>query len=87
MEMSTPKPKRCVELTIQIGADTLKDAVAALSHIMYEFDRPDHPLRDMVSGSPSSNFLTHVEVRPAQTHEEYFRQLDEYLKAKKSGQA
>ena len=71
-------PTRQHDLIIRVGADTVEDLAWALRQFA------DDALRSGISvhgcsGSPSVGYLYSYRHDPAQTHDAYFQQVDEWL--------
>lgn len=78
--MSEPKPRRRIKLTLELGADSWRDAEIALEHIAYRIREADHlgqPEVQVVSGGGSSGYQLHADEDPDITHDSYFKQLKE----------
>lgn len=71
--------ERAHTLIASAGADTARDLARELRHLADLLDRSE--LTEGCSGSSSGGSVYSYKVRPEQTHDEYFRQLDEWLAA------
>jgi hypothetical protein len=71
-------PKRRHELTLTIGADTFDDLVMALEHVTRELDDTGN---NSVTGGPSWGGHWEHLVRPEQTHDRYFEQIEAWKAA------
>lgn len=76
--MSIPKPKRAVELEINIGGDSDQEIISGLNQILFEFETKG-VRGEMTSGSPSAHWHVEIERNPEMTNERYFKELDAYL--------
>jgi hypothetical protein len=70
---------RAHEFACQIGADTQQDLVIELRHLAERIERGE--ISAGVMGGSSRGSIYAYRHDPAMTHDEYFRQLDERLKA------
>lgn len=71
-------PERMHTLIAKIGADSRDDLVFGLRQMANDLERGQ--LTEGCSGSPSVGTIYSYKVRPEQTHDAYFRQLEEALK-------
>lgn len=76
-----PKPSRSFRLTLKLEADTREDLANALNQMAYQIDRDQ--LSVGVSGGPTSGAIYELLHNPNQTHENYFREVRQYLVAAK----
>jgi len=74
-------PKRRFVLTIEIGADTWKDALRDLRDVVSALEgHVDDPrLFGSCMGSPSVGHIVEVHEDPTMTHERYVEDLEKYL--------
>jgi len=71
------KIERAHTLVASAGADTAQGLAVELRHLADMLDRGK--LTEGCSGSPSGGSMYSYKIRPEQTHDEYFRQIDEWL--------
>lgn len=71
-------PERKHTVAIKIGADSWDDVLAALKSIEYEFYSKG-PGRNIISGGCSFSYIAVDDENPAQTHEQYFEEVDAWL--------
>ena len=69
--------ERAHTLILKAGADTAKDLAHELRHIASQIDRGE--LTVGCIGGSSAGTLYSYRVAPEQTHDEYFRQINEML--------
>jgi len=72
--MSNDRPRRRVRLTLDLGADSWNDLASALLGIAIRIDEAIERKEErvnIVSGSPSSGFLLHVDEDETITHESF----------------
>jgi len=74
-------PRRAFTLTLVLGADSLDEMAHALRQMASQVEREG--LTIGVSGGPSSGAIYELLHNPEQTHERYFREVQEYLREKK----
>lgn len=74
-------PRRRYTVDIQIGADDLDEVLSVLRHLEGAVRSGS---QHIVSGGPTSGFTLQVVHDPAMTHDEYFRQVAEYLRLTKT---
>lgn len=74
---SDVKPRRRVEMEIQIGADNIAELVRALDQISFDVDRGT---RCVVSGGPCAGWHFKVEEDDSITHDSYFAAVDVHLR-------
>lgn len=73
-------PKRAIELTLRISADSWDAVLHRLNH--YEFEiRSTGRLGHGVSGGYDSGDMREVELHPEMTHERYAAELKAHLDA------
>lgn len=72
------KPERRHVVGIKISADSWDDVLAALKSIDYEFYSKG-PGRNIISGGCSFSYIAVDNENPAQTHEQYFQEVDAWL--------
>lgn len=72
-------PVRAFRLTLRLEADTREDLANALVQMANQIDRDQ--LSVGVSGGPSSGAIYELLHNPNQTHENYFREVSQYLAA------
>ncbi len=76
----TDKPRRAIEITITIGADTPSDVRGALNAIEFNISEHGEDMNlNIVSGGPSSGYTIGGKHNPEITHDMYFEQLNKYL--------
>lgn len=75
------KPKRAVEITIKISADTTMDAKYALEDI---YDKTAAEINPGAMGSPSCGYSVQVERNLGITPEKYQGDLSRYLEWQKT---
>jgi len=80
-EVHTPgeAPKRAHTLVVSMGADTVVDLAWGLRHMADDIERGR--LTVGCSGSPSVGSAYSYRIRPEQTHDVYFEQLNAWLEA------
>ena len=80
------RPKRRVELVLQVSADSIKEMLYALDDFANQHRAGEIDLERNtggVSAGLGSSYSFDVEYRPDRTPEQYAQMRDEYLKAKK----
>lgn len=82
--MTTDKPLRNIEIGIRIGADDRPAMLKSLSNILQELKRGEGDC--VVSGGYDSHYTVRVAERGPTgiDHDEYFRQVDEWIEANQS---
>ena len=75
---------RAFKLTLRLDADTRKGLVKALTQMARQIDRDQ--LSVGVYGGTDSGAIYELLHNPNQTHENYFREVREYLAAKKKAE-
>ena len=70
------EPKRRVTVTLDLGADSMEEAVEMLGQVAYDAGTV---LEDCVHSGPSVSYVLRVHENPDQTHEKYHAELDAYL--------
>jgi hypothetical protein len=75
-------PERAHSLIVSIGADTVDDLCYALNSLSQDARRG--ALTRGCSGGPSCGWTYSYRHKPEQTHDNYFREIDEWL-ARDSG--
>ena len=76
--MSTaPAPHRAFRLTLRLDADSRSELVDALMSLATSVDRSEITIG--ATGGPSSGCMYELLHDPAQTHENYFREVRAYL--------
>lgn len=78
--MSSQRPKRAYQFTIEVGADTPKDMALALRQIAE--DIADNINCGTVSGGVSSGWSITPDHAPGKTHDDWEAELKAYLDAK-----
>ena len=78
---SDVKPRRRVEMEIQIGADNIAELVRALEQISFDVDRGT---RCVVSGGPCAGWHFKVDEDDSITHDSYFAAVDVHLRRQNS---
>jgi hypothetical protein len=73
----TEYPRRAHELIVKIGADTREALVAEIENFARRVARDD-VTRGIMGGSDAGSIYSY-QHDPNQTHDEYFRQLNEIL--------
>lgn len=73
-------PKRAFCLTASVQADTRDDLADALRQMAYQIEREQ--LTVGISGGPRSGAIYELLTNPDQTHEKYFREVQDYLKSR-----
>lgn len=76
------KIERAHTLIAKIGADTPEDLAWELRGMADKIERGE--MTQGVMGGPSVGSTYSYKVLPEQTHDEYFRQIDEWLAQEKS---
>lgn len=69
------KPRRRIEIKIDLGADDWRSAANELRSIVMGWDRGEGR-RGLVSGGPDSGYTVEVDEDPAWTHDRYFEAID-----------
>jgi hypothetical protein len=77
--VSAVKPERAHTLIVSMGANTAEDLAWGLRHMADDIERGQ--LTVGASGSPSVGSIYSYRIRPEQTHDVYFRELDEWLQS------
>lgn len=77
-----PAPMRAVRLTLKLEADDRRELACALRNMADQVEREQ--LTVGVSGGPHSGAIYELLTDPTQTHERYFREVQEYLRAGKA---
>lgn len=72
------KPKRRLELTLKLGADSWPDIVRTLEQIAFQLDGYPENGWHSASGSPSEGYILDIEVHPDVTHDSYFEAIERY---------
>lgn len=70
-------PVRAFRLTLRLDADTREGLANALMQMARQIDRDQ--LSVGVSGGPDTGAIYELLHNPAQTHENYFREVRQYL--------
>ena len=70
---------RAVRLTLKLEADDRRELACALRNMADQVEREQ--LTVGVSGGPHSGAIYELLTDPTQTHERYFRGVQEYLRA------
>lgn len=78
-------PKRKVEIVLKIGADSRRDLASALHNLSIAVDRNEVNVGTGASGGPCSGWVYDYREDGLE-HQEYFRQLDAYLEAKRASE-
>lgn len=73
-------PKRAHVLTLELGADTKEDMIAALEQIIFDLHRGS---TDVTSGGYSSGWIMAYKVDPEMTHDRYVDLLNAALEVTK----
>lgn len=73
---SAAKPRRRIEMEIQVGADNIAELVRALEQISFDVDRGT---RCVVSGGPCAGWNFKVDEDDSITHDSYFAAVDVHL--------
>ena len=77
MPSEEPKPKRCYDITVRVGADTWEDAARELERVALHV--VDHgPECNQVSGGPDSGSWVHIDHNPEMTHDRYFEDVERF---------
>lgn len=79
------RPERAHVLISSVGADTAMDLSLELRHLADLIERDQ--LSTGCSGSPSGGSLYSYKIRPEQTHDVYFQQIEEWLAAREDATA
>lgn len=74
-------PMRALRLTLKMEADNRPELAWAMRNMADQIEREE--LTVGVSGGPHSGAIYELLHDPAQTHENYFAQVREYLRVKK----
>lgn len=82
VEPSVRPPMRALRLTMKLEADNRPELAWALRNMADQIDREE--LTVGVSGGPYSGAIYELLHDPAQTHEQYFRDVQAYLADKKA---
>lgn len=69
--------ERAHTLILKIGADTAKDLADHLRFIASDVERNEITVG--TSGGPSCGYTYSYKTDPSMTHDEYFRQINEWL--------
>lgn len=75
-------PERAHTVILSAGADSATELAWHLRHLADDIERGE--LTVGCSGSPSSGSIYSYRVRPEQTHEVYFQQIEEMLEAERA---
>ena len=75
-------PQRAHSLIVSVGADTAKDLAWELREMARKIERGEMTVGTMGGGSVGSTYS--YRIRPEQTHDKYFQDIDAWLEAKKS---
>jgi hypothetical protein len=75
-------PVRALRLTLKLEADDRRELACALRNMADQVEREE--LTAGVSGGPHSGAIYELLTDPTQTHERYFREVQEYLLAVKA---
>jgi hypothetical protein len=75
-------PMRAMRLTLKMEADDADELACALRNMAAQIERGE--LTVGVSGGPHSGAIYELLTDPKQTHENYFRQVQEYLREKRA---
>lgn len=76
-------PSRAFRLTLKLEADDRHELASALINMAHQIERDQ--LTVGVSGGAYSGAIYELLTDPAQTHQRYFEQVQEYLRDKKEG--
>ena len=82
VEPSVRPPMRALRLTLKLEADNRAEMAWALHNMADQIKREE--LTVGVSGGPYSGAIYELLHDPAQTHEQYFRDVQAYLADKKA---
>lgn len=77
------KPKRRIQLNIDIGADSIDAAIHDLKQIIFEMTVRGEDNMNTVSGGYSSGNTVRLIVNPDVDHDSYVEELNKYLDANK----
>ena len=80
-ELTAKPPMRALRLTLKLEADDRCELACALRNMADQVEREQ--LTVGVSGGQHSGAIYELLSDPTQTHERYFREVQEYLKEKK----
>ena len=72
-------PMRALRLTLKLEADDRREMAWALRNMADQIEREQ--LTVGVSGGPHSGAIYELLADPTQTHERYFREVQEYLRS------
>lgn len=77
-------PQRLIEVRIAIGVDSEKDLQNELRYLAhklagYDIGNLNDNKHTSVTGGPNSGSIIEIRFNPGQTHDEYFRQIEEEL--------
>lgn len=75
-ETGVKPPKRRVQFTLEIGADSRDDVIAAMNDLVWEMRRGN--ISDKVSSSPSCGYVCTYRESEHPTHEEYIAALEKW---------
>lgn len=75
-------PMRAFRLTLKLEADDRTELAWALRNMADQIEREQ--LTVGVSGGPHSGAIYELLADPTQTHERYFREVQEYLREKRA---
>lgn len=83
---SDDAPRRRIICTIELGADSWKDAAAALDDIAFRLHEAREKIEERVSvssGGPSSGWTLDADERAEITHDSYMTEIEAWLAEKK----
>lgn len=78
------KPNRRYEMTLTLGADSIRDIQGALKSIIFDLEKVEDRPHFAVSGGPDSSYTLEIKFYPEQSHDHYFEQITEFLREKQS---
>ena len=78
--MNDSSPKRAFTISIELGGDTIEDAVQLARHFLSSIENGS---RHIVTGGYSSGGVLEVTERPGLTHDQFSDELDKYLETVK----
>lgn len=81
--MSTEGPVRAWRLTLKMDADSRNDLVRGLFNLMQAIERDEATTG--VWGSPTNGCIYELVMNAQQTHDNYFREIRDYLDRVRTG--
>lgn len=76
-----PKPRRAHHVIIRAGSDDRAGLIAQLKEVIELLEAPECIAGAAVGGGPSTGYCCEYYIDTNMTHDEYHRQLDQYIES------